>query len=192
MVKFRASVVYTPEKIQELEKVIASTFYQTPTIIRYLICVVLIAYGLSKRTPGGFVLMAFAALIIGTGNMTGKYRANKTIEALNGKDLKMDYQFYDINFQTDSLGQKAVHQYQDMMRLVEDTDCFYIFENASTSFRIDKGTISPGSEEAFKTFVAEKVGLEWTARVKLISTNLRTIRFNKKNTRTNKQKEGKS
>ena len=37
--------------------------------------------------------------------------------------------------------------------------------------------------DAFKAFLAEKVGLAWTKPMNLLSINLKQMRFNKENTR---------
>ena len=102
---------------------------------------------------------------------------------MNGKTLKVEYTFEEDRFWCEAPGEKADFTYDSIVRMVEAPDFLYLFPNAGQAYMIDLETLKDGETESFKKFLSEKVGLQWTKPVSLMTTSLKQIRFNKKNTR---------
>ncbi len=67
--------------------------------------------------------------------------------------------------------------------MVAQSDFLYLFPNATQAYMIDTSSVEGGDLDAFKAFLVEKVGLEWTLPNSFLTMNLKRILFNKKNTR---------
>ena len=102
---------------------------------------------------------------------------------MNGKTLTVSYSFQDDCFWCEAPGEKADYTYDTIARMVEQPDFLYLFPNANQAYMIDTETLEGGDLSSFKSFLAEKVGLEWTKPVSLLTLNLKQLHFNKKNSR---------
>ena len=67
--------------------------------------------------------------------------------------------------------------------MVEDPEFLYLFPNANQAYMIDLSTLEGVTKDELKSFLAKKVGLEWTKPMSMLTLNLRQLRFNKANTR---------
>lgn len=184
MKKYKAGVWYTPDLIKRAEKVINNTFYYKNNIIRMALCIVCIIMGIYVRQPFGTMLIFGSAVILTAGNMNGKRRAERTIEALDGEEIKMSYEFNaGESFSCIAQGNESVYLYDSIIRLLEDTDFFYLFTGKDQIFLIHKNMVSSEKPEEFKKFIMQKTGLEWTKPVTLFTLNLKQLLFNKQNTK---------
>jgi hypothetical protein len=62
--------------------------------------------------------------------------------------------------------------YQKFQRLVEDESYLYLFLGKKSLCMVEKDTVSGGTEEELKVFVAERTGLSWSKNRSLLSMNL--------------------
>ena len=184
MEKYKATVQYTPDLIRKAEKVINKTFYYKNNMIRIVFCIACMIIGGYVQQLLGTTMMFIGAVILAAGNMNGKRRAERIIEALNGEEIKMSYSFHtDEVFGCVAQGNKSIYPYASLIRLLEDSEFFYLFTGKDQIFVIRKNTISSGRIEEFKKFMTQKTGLEWTKPVILFTLNIRQLLFNKENTK---------
>ena len=185
MKEYHASIVYNPFTLRKLNAVISATFRYGLKMFYIGVCVVLLVLGarIGLQTPRGIALICIACFLLPSVRAIDKNRAEQTIRKMNGKTLKVEYTFEEERFWCEAPGEKADFTYDSIIRLVEDPDFLYLFPNAGQAYMIDLKTLEEGDREPFKAFLSEKVGLEWTKPVSLLTFNLKQLRFNKKNTR---------
>ena len=185
MNEYHASVVYNPYTLRKLNSVISGTFRYGLKIFYVGVCVALLVAGAMSglQTPKGVAMVCIACFLFPSVRAIDKNRAEQAIRKMNGKTLKVDYTFEEESFRCEAPGEKSDFRYEDIVRLVEDPEFLYLFPNASQAFMVDLSTLGEGDRESFKAFLSEKVGLEWTKPMSLLTVNLKQLRFNKKNTR---------
>ena len=182
---YQASIVYNPFTLRRLNSVVSATFRYGLKLIYLGICVGLLVLGarLGLQTPRGVALVCIACFMLPSIRALDKSRAEQTIRRMNGKTLTVQYTFTDDHFRCVTADEKADYTYDTIARMVEQSDFLYLFPNANQAYMIDVSTLTGGDVDAFKAFLAEKVGLAWTKPMNLLSINLKQMRFNKQNTR---------
>ena len=185
MNEYRASVVYNPYTLRKLNTVISGTFRYGLKMFYVGVCVALLVAGAMSglQTPKGVAMICIACFLFPSVRAIDKNRAEQALRKMNGKTLKVEYTFGEDGFRCEAPGEKAEFTYDSIVRLVEQPDFLYLFPNASQAYMVDLSTLEEGKAEPFKAFLSEKVGLEWTKPVSLLTFNLKPLRFNRKNTR---------
>ena len=182
---YQASIVYNPFTLRRLNSVVSATFRYGLKLIYLGICLVLLILGARTglQTPRGVALICIACFMLPSIRALDKSRAEQTIRQLNGKTLTVQYTFTEDSFRCVTPDEKADYTYDTIARMVEQSDFLYLFPNANQAYMIDVSTLTGGDLDAFKAFLVEKVGLQWTKPMSLLSVNLKQMRFNKANTR---------
>ena len=185
MNEYHASIVYNPYTLRRLNTVIGSTFRFGLKMMYLGICVILLVIGarIGLHTAQGVALVCIACFLFPSVRAFDKNRANQMIRNMNGKTLTVNYTFQADRFWCEAPGEKADYTYDTIARMVEQSDFLYLFPNANQAYMIDTSTLEGGDLSTFKAFLAEKVGLEWTKPMSMLTMNIKQLRFNKKNTR---------
>lgn len=185
MTKFSASIEYNPTTLRKLNTVINSTFRTGLKRIYLAICIGLVCAGaaLGLQTPQGMALVCIGCFLLPSVRTVENNRGEQMIKRMNGKTLTVEYDFEEKQFFCAASGERNAFSYDSIARLVEDAGYFYLFPNAQQAYMVDRSTLKPDDEESFRTFITQQVGLEWTKPTTFLSMNLRTLRFNRRNTR---------
>ena len=181
----RASIVYNPYTLRRLNTIVGATFRFGLKLIYLGICLVLLVAGarIGLQNPRGVALICIACFLLPSVRAIDKNRAEQAIRQMNGKTLKVDYCFGDKDFECATEGEKNRFPYRSIARMVEDPEFLYLFPNANQAYMIDLSTLEGVTKDELKSFLAKKVGLEWTKPMSLLTLNLKQLRFNEANTR---------
>ena len=80
--------------------------------------------------------------------------------------------------------------YEAIQRVVEDKEYIYLWLTRATSYMIDKTTVEPADQKAFKAFLEQKTGLLTEAPPTLLRFNLGAVLRRAKNAKARKNREG--
>ena len=187
--EYYASIVYNAETLKRLNKTVSSTFHMGLKLIYFAICAGLMLLGakVGLTTSRGVALICIACFMLPSIRMLDNNRANQTIKKLNGKTITVSYAFSNSKFTCSGAGEKNEFKYDSIIRMVDQGKYLYLFPNSNQAYMIDTSTIKGGDADSFKSFIAKKVGLEWTKPASIAFMNLKQLRFNKKNTRKVKE-----
>lgn len=187
MERYRASVFYDEESVKQLDATLQKTFHFGRQFILLILCFVLLGVGirLGIQTTFGLIAILSGCLIApyAAGYVFPGAAARSSLEAVKGKKFLMDYSFRSSDFVCIFGRNETVYQYRDIIRLVDHNEYLYLCISQKQACMLKKSTVVPEDLEAFKGFIAKKAGLEWTRQPSLLNLSLRTIRFNRRNTR---------
>lgn len=185
MPKFSASIEYNSDTIMELSSAINNTFKIGFKAIYLVICIALIAIGsiIGFHSLVGIVCIAIGCFLLPSINANEKRQAREQIKQMNGHTLHVDYCFHDSHFICFDAKERNKFPYNSIIRLVKNVDYYYMFPNVSQAYMIDRSTIQPADMNKFENFISDKVGLQWTQKISLLTFSLKKWRFNKANTR---------
>lgn len=168
MDKITAKMVHSRDTIIRLSMTQYNCFEFKSKMVRFLLAMVLIIYGLyadpSMITP--MIALFFGCILIANLSLRPRLRAAKVIEQLHGQFPVSDYVFHRTSF-TDGSNGKAI-PYSSLIRLVEDQEYIYLYISQESAYMVEKSGISCGAE-ALKDFLAEKTGLPWTRPASLLT-----------------------
>ena len=182
---YTAEIEYTPDNIRKLSRAVNNAFRFNLKVLYLIICIGLIVFGvvIGMNSLTGVVCIAFGCFLIPSVNAMEKNRASRLIRQLNGRVIRVRYQFSESGFSCfDSKENKNV-EYGSIIRLLDAGDDLYLFPNSNQAYMLDKHSIVPRGEAGFKEFIADHVGLEWTYPMSLLTLNLKKLKFIRQNTR---------
>ncbi len=183
---YTAKIQYTAVEVKRLSKLVSRTFQAGSTLLRLAASVVMVGCGLYYGGKWGLLLVAFGCIMFSSGDIITKYRTDKTIEAMNGRTVQVEYKFHEQEMVVLSGSEENHFSYDEIIRLVEDDKYLYLFPRRYQAFMVDSQAVIPKNKDGFKAFITGKTGLEWTKPVSLLMLNVRQIRFNRKNTKKEK------
>ena len=183
MTHYTASITYSAETIQLLEKAIFDAFGLRSLLIRFLISFVMFGIGLYLQGPTGLLLIFLGAILLTAGNFLGSIRGQKLSSAMGGQQVKVDYQLRDDRIYVKSVREENSFAYSSLIRLMETERYYYLFPNRRSGYMIDKTSVDKKERKAFREFLEKKVGVQWTVPVTLRRPDLLQLIFNIKNTK---------
>lgn len=167
---------HTEESIYRLSSVQFNIFGVWHKLIRILTALVLLWLGINMQSStvvAALCLMA-GAWMIASLNQLPKHKAKKLIDSADGKLPKSSYTFEERSIRIKSTGASGSITYDQIVRLVEDDDYFYLFINRNAAYMIAKKSAEPSAKELRK-FIAEHTELQWTANSPLWRMSVRDI-----------------
>ena len=183
MTHYTASITYSSETIQLLEKAVFDAFGLKSILIRFVISFIMFGIGLYIQGPTGLLLLFLGAIILTAGNFLGSIRGQKLSSAMGGQQIRVDYRLQDDRIQVKSVREENSFTYSSIIRLMETDRYYYLFPNRRSGYMIDKTSVDKKERKAFKEFIAKKVGVEWTVPVTLRRPDILQLIFNIKNTK---------
>lgn len=140
---------------------------------------VLSSYGtLATRT----MMVAVGCFMVVGINTPEKYLAKKIIQSMNGRFPKLSYDFGFEVIKIKGADNMNRLNYDEIIRLVEDDEYFYIFRKDKSAFMIDRKTAKPKAD-SLRELLSKKTQLNWTKPRSMAATSLITIIMDKKNTK---------
>ena len=130
-----------------------------------------------KKNQILIVLLGIALIVLAVCGLT------KGAASIDGKFGTSKYSFDDKGFDIVAGSDTNRLGYDNMIRLIEDSDYFFFFATPQLAYIVEKKTLDPKSEEKFKAYTSRRVGLEWTSARPWYSLNLKAVINDKKNTR---------
>lgn len=168
MEKITAKMAHSKDTIIRLSLTQYNCFEFKSKMVRFLLAMVLIIYGLyadpGMLTP--MIALFFGCILIANLSLRPRLRASKVIEQLHGQFPRSDYVFDRTSF-TDGSNGKAI-SYSSLIRLVEDREYLYLYISQESAYMVEKASVSHGAS-VLKDFLVEKTGLSWTRPTSLLS-----------------------
>ena len=177
--------MYNENAIKAFCKVQYSAFKKKNQILIVLLGLALIVLAVCGLTKGvaSIVVGVIGCWVITLPGVVPKSDADKLIAAMDGKFGTSKYSFDDKGFDIVAGSDTNRLGYDNMIRLIEDSDYFFFFATPQLAYIVEKKTLNPKSEEKFKAYTSRRVGLEWTSARPWYSLNLKAVINDKKNTR---------
>ena len=162
---FSGRAVYNENAIKAFCKVQYSAFKKKNQILIVLLGIALIVLAVCGLTKGAasIVIGVIGCWVITLPGVVPKSDADKLIAAMDGKFGTSKYSFDDKGFDIVAGSDTNRLGYDNMIRLIEDSDYFFFFATPQLAYIVEKKTLNPKSEEKFKAYTSRRVGLEWTS-----------------------------
>ncbi len=191
MPRYKGSIIYDEESVQLLDATLQRTFFYWRRYVLFAVCIVFLFMGLrfTIRTGIGLVciltgcfLAPFAANYVIPGAA-----ARASLEAIRGKRILMEYEFRDTDFICRIGKKETIYGYLRIVRLIDHGGHYYLCTDINQACMVDKRSIEPNQPERFMEFITKRSGLDWTRQPTVLGLNLRTIRFNRENTKLDRK-----
>lgn len=195
MPRFKGSIIYDENSVQLLDATLQRTFYYWRRYVIFAVCIVFLFMGLRFTISSGIglacivigcVLAPFAANYVIPGAA-----ARMSLEAIKGKRILMEYEFNTDDFVCRVGKTETVYRYGRLVRLIDHGDHFYLCTDVRQACMVDKRSLEPHREDKFRELVSKKSGLQWTKQPTVLGMSLKTIRFNRENTKLDRIEKGK-
>ena len=191
MPRYKASIIYDEESVQLLDATLQRTFFYWRRYVLFAVCVVFLFMGLrfTIRTGIGLVCILIGCLLapFAANYVIPGSAARMSLEAIKGKQLLMEYEFGDESF-TCRIGKKeTVYGYRRIVRLIDHGGHLYLCTDLNQACMVDKRSIEPHREDRFMEFISKRAGLRWTKQPTVLGLSLKTIRFNRENTKLDRR-----
>ena len=173
--QFTGTIIYDAFTVRRMEKVRYRTFQYLTTAVRILCSVIMVICGYLTGGGMGTLFVAFGCILVVSGDITGRWRADQTIKALHGRTITVRYEFYDQYFLSITNDSPLRYEYKDLIVLMEDDRFFYLFPNQLQVYMIEAGSLQPDEKEAFKRLIGKAGNLEWIRPLSFVTANLKTI-----------------
>ena len=159
---FKIQTTYTEESVRAVAKMTYDLFLPHVSGRMYLLAFILIAVGVA-----GIAMMKpiFAVTLVLGGYMclraegAARAVAERMLAYYNGKlpTLKFDFREKDVFVVAPK--ESGSMQYEIFVRLAENKDYFFLFNDDQSAYSIKKTDFAAGEEGEFKTFLEGKTGL---------------------------------
>ena len=133
------------------------------------------------------ILLLIGAWLLASRGFQGQIRADKAIQNRKTGLPVMEYDFYSDNFRVSGEGSMSI-PYKKLIRLVKDSEYFYLFSARDSVCMVDRASITPdGKCDELMTLIEEKTGLTFREEKSLLALNLYDITSRLKDVRTEKR-----
>ena len=169
---YRAKMKHSESTIKKLIQTGYDTFQFKRKLINAAIAFGLILFGLyadqSMFMP--WIALFVGCVMIANLNVIPKSQAREVLKQMGGKFPKSDYSFYEKEFKFYDKGDPI--SYRKLIRLIEDKQYMYLYISEQSAYMVDKGTVTGGSVEDFKTYLEIETGLKWSRPASVFSFKL--------------------
>ena len=171
---FEAIMVYDDDTIRRMFKTEYYTYERLRLVGRYVLAIALIAAALLSgmpTIPQAICLMIGAWLFISP-DFPSKVRAEGVIQQRGGQTSTVEMTF---DGKAIGIGNGLTIAYDEIDRLIEDNQYYYIFRDRQTAVMVPKGGVRNGSDEAFRSYIEEKTGKAFAVNKNILNMNLKDI-----------------
>ena len=171
--RWRASVTHTEKTIQRLYRTQYYAYSKGKILLRLGFGFALILAGVFAALPTWLraILMLFGAWFAMSGDFPAQLRADRALQERRAALPSMRYAFYEDRIFLSGEGSMDL-PYKRLSRLAEDRDYFYLFETRDSVCMLERSSLKPADEKAFKAFIEERTGLVWRREGSLLSLGL--------------------
>lgn len=171
---FEAIMVYDDDTIRRMFKTEYYTYERLRLVGRYVLAIALIAAALLSgmpTIPQAICLMIGAWLFISP-DFPSKVRAEGVIQQRGGQTSTVEMTF---DGKAIGIGNGLTIAYDEIDRLIEDNQYYYIFRDRQTAVMVPKGGVRNGSDGAFRSYIEEKTGKAFAVNKNILNMNLKDI-----------------
>lgn len=171
--KFVGSIQHTEETIQRMYQTQYYTYQTMRMLIRMGIGVVLVVSPFLFTLPMAVraVMMMLGCWLLVSRDFPASVKADQVVESRKGALPLYVCTFFDDRVELEGEGSMKI-PYKKFQRLVEDDSYLYLFLAKNSLCMIEKETVTGGTDEELKDFVAQRTGLDWMRNRSLLSLNL--------------------
>ena len=135
---------------------------------------------------GAGVCVFLGCLCLWFSKAPAQVTANRMVEAIRGKYPRTELYFREEEVAVTDGKDWFYMDYEVIQRVVEDKGYFYLWLSHATSYMVDKATLEPADQKAFKAFLEAKTGLLTEAPPTLLRFNLGALRRRVRNAKARK------
>lgn len=171
---YEAEMEYSDDTIYRMFKTEYYTYERLRLMLRYVLAIALIAAALLLGlpiAPQAICLMIGAWLFV-TPDFPSKVRAEGVIQQRGGQTSTVRMTF---DGKAIGIGNGLTIAYDEIDRLIEDDQYYYIFRDRQTAVMVPKGSVRNGSDEAFRGYIEEKTGKAFAVNKNILNMNLKDI-----------------
>ena len=171
--RWRGSVTHTERTIQRLYRTQYYAYSKGKILLRMGIGLALILAGVLAQLPTWLraMLMLVGTWLAVSGDFPAQLRADRALQARKAALPAMHYEFYEDRIFLSGEGSMNL-PYERLRRLAEDRDYLYLFETRDSVCMVERASLRPADDKAFKAFIEEKTGLYWRREGSLLSFGL--------------------
>ena len=186
-------VQHTPETISSMYYVQYSATHGLKKAVQVLTAVVCLLLGTnllgSIRQPVNYLFTAYGCFALLFLNLPAKWRAEKITRGIASSKRGFPcsvFHFDEKGFRVTAKGyggKGEYHAYQDCHRLLDHRSGLYYFISPQAAFIFPPESLKGIDRAAFKAFLEEKTGLQFTQLQRGLSASLRSLLHTRRNTR---------
>lgn len=175
--RFSGSVEHTPDTIQLLYKTEYYTYDTLRILARFLLGAGFILAGITVAMPRAvqILLLLAGCWLIVSKDFPATLRADKALETRKAALPRHVCKFFEKHVELSGEGTMDL-AYDKFQYLIEDDGYLYLFLGRKSVCMVEKGSVTGGSPEEFKEFVAGRTGLCWRKNRSLLMMNLADLR----------------
>ena len=174
-VLYSGEVTYDAAAVRRMERIRFRTFQLGASAMRILCAGIMVVCGYLMGGTTGILFVAFGCILAVSRDIVGRWRCEQTVKALQGRSIPVKYEFFEDSFHTITDGQRQACDYAQLICLMEDDRCFYLYPNEYQIYMVSKESVKPQDPEGLKTLVARSAGVSWIRPLSLLTANLKQI-----------------
>ena len=173
----RASITHTEKTIQQLYKTQYYAYGKRRMLLRMALGLARVAAALLAAVPAWAraLLLLLGCWLLASRDFPASVRADRALSERKASLPVMKYVFEADGLHLQGEGSMDI-PYGKFTRLAEDNGYFYLFVSRDSVCMLERASLQPKQEEAFKAFVGEKTGLTWRREKSILSLNLYDLR----------------
>ena len=175
MAKYRAKMQHSQATIYRLAQTQYDTFQFHKKLIHIGISAGLILFGLyadqNMYTP--MIALFVGCVMLANLNVYPRSNAKEVLKIMGDNYPRSDYVFGVDSF-TFNAEAEAV-PYKKIIRLIEDREYLYLYVSKQSAYMVDKRTVSGGSLEDLKTFLAIETLQKWSRPANILNFRFRDL-----------------
>lgn len=159
-VNYCAVMVFDDDAIRRMFRMEYDTYKPMRRLTWLCIAAVLILLAVFTKIPDVVkVLCLFAGCwLITCRDFASRVQAEGVLEKRGGISSNVSLRFADLEIYGDS---KLIFSYQEVDKLVEDTDYYYIFKDRQSAVMVPKLGLRPNRLDDFRSFMEKKTNKKW-------------------------------
>lgn len=157
---FEAAVLFDEAAILRMFRTEYFAFERLQLLTRLVLAAILILLALFGGLPQIVMIpcLAIGAWLVVSLDFPSKVRAERVLQQQGGQTARVKYRFNDDGIYVEN---GAHLQYEQVGRLIEDDEYFYIFRDRQFAVMVPRASLLPNSPDRFRKYIARKCGMEW-------------------------------
>lgn len=157
---YHAVMVFDDDSIRRMFRAEYSTYERMHRLSRLGISVVLILLSLlaDMPLPAKAVCMLAGCWLFAGRDFYSHVQAERVLEARKGMSSTVAYTFNQAGIFAEG---RKLFGYDEVDRLVEDEDYFYIFKDRQNAAMVPKASVRPVKSQGFRQFLEQETGRSW-------------------------------
>ena len=173
---YTAEIRHTEKTIESIYRAEYFAFEKLRIYARLAVGVAFIAFALITNLPtwAKGILLLIGAWLAVSSDFQAQIRADKALQERRAALPKMEYEFHESTFHISGEGDMNA-RYAQLIHLSEDKDYFYLFLSRTSVCMIDRSSIRPKGDAAFKEFIEKRTDLKFKREISLLAMSLYDI-----------------